>query len=397
MKTLVKLMSVVMGVIMASCSGDDFIMNTPPQTPDTNEKNDNNKNDDNDKWENVLDDWYEMINDYKTIDSYKKTNLKDSYNAQAPFSVSLGDSMYFTTEDKNKSSFGKLHSIDPRNRSYGEWYSNAENDSLRSVTTTQLYECNLYNRNVTVTNAEAFRYVNGGRDPFVMPQVVVSFAGHSSKFEETEILRNDSIFSRENIKDSVKVAFGNRPDIKPFYVSAKTTIDHFIKMKENEETMPTPDVTVEGEITYISSRTASPIFISETSVNWYEICIVKTTQKTYVVANGAKVSEWSNDELENVNWHSAIYDAGYTNKWVPANISVDGTGWTYVLQFSNGEHRQQTVWMNNALISSLKSFSKDNNAAQTPYLNSAAAVKREFSNGTLYSVTGTYSFTVAAK
>lgn len=394
---------VLMILGMVSCNKYDFEEDfgtprdeQPTDTTTTTPTNDNND----DEWENVMDDWYNMINDYTTIDSHKKTN-KSEYNVQAPFSVTIGSHIYFTTENKDKSSFVTLHNVDFRNINYGEFYTNEEGDSIRSKTSTQLYECNMYNRNVVIVNAEAYRFINGTRDPFEMPQVVVSFAGHSSEFEEKDIERNDSIFSRENIKDSVKVSFGNRPDIAPYYVSATATIDHFIKMKEqeNNETMPEPTFRVEGEILYISTRTASPIFIggSKEQANWYEVSNVKTTVKTYVVINGQKKEEYNNSELADVNWQSAVYDAGYTNKWVPANINMDATGWTYVLQFSNGEYRGLTVPMNAALISSLKSFKKDNDAKQTPFLNEAQAVKRTFSDGIQYTVNGLYPYTVAAK
>jgi len=403
MKNLVlAIIGLVSIVVLGSCSGYDIEDMQPQQDPNTNTNNNDEKKDNDDKWENILDDWYEMINDYKTIDSYKKTNLKE-YNAQAPFSVSLGDSIYFTTEDKNKSSFGKLHSVDPRNTSYGEWYSNAENDSLRSVTTTQLYECSQYNRNVTVINAQAFRYINGGREAFEMPTIVISFAGHQSDFEAEKLERNDSLFIRENIKDSVKVAFGNRPDIKPFYVSAKTTIDHFSGMKEKDEAMPEPTFWVEGEILYISSRTASPIYKNyskkDQGADWFEVNVIHTTVKTYTVANGQLKDSYDNSELADATWNSCVYDAGYTNKWVPCTLTPNNGGWVYTLQFADGTYRGMDIPMNQACIDGLKSFQKDNNAAQTPFLDSAAAVKKSYSNGVLWAVNsnGLYSYTVAGK
>lgn len=395
----------VMGLVVAvlvfsACSGydDELIIDPqqPEQTPNNPEKNDNN---DDDEWETVMDSWYEMINSYSTIDSYIKTNKKESYNVQAPFSASLGKDLYFCLEEKNTpmSAYISLAPVSHMNTSYGEWYSNNENDSIREVSTSQEYKCNLYTRSLVIKNAQAYRLINGQRDAFLMPTVVSSFAGHSSDVEQIE--RNDSIFDRETIKDSVRIAFSNRADIAPFYVSAKTVIDHFVDLKEQNETMPEPTFRVEGEILYISTRTASPIFIggSKEQANWYEISNVKTTVKTYVVVNGQKQEEYNNSELADVNWQSAVYDAGYTNKWVPANINMDGSGWTYVLEFSNGEHRGLTVPMSVALISSLKSFQKDNNAKQTPFLNEAQAVKRTFSDGIQYTVNGLYPYTVASK
>jgi len=388
-------------VVLSSCSGYDIEDMQPQQDPNTNTNNNDEKKDNDDKWETVMDDWYNIINNHTTIDSHKKTS-KTEYIVNAPFSVSLGKHIYFTTEDKNESSFAKIHSIDPRNISYGDWYANEESDSIRSTTSTQVYECNLYNRNLVINNAEAFRFINGTRDPFEMPKIVVSFAGHSSKFEETEILRNDSIFSRENIKDSVKVSFGNRPDITSYYVSATATIDHFIKMKEqeNEETMPEPSFYVDGEILWISDRTGSPVYKNyskkDQGADWFEVSVIKTTKKTYTVVNGVKKDSYDNSQLEDATWNSCMYDAGYTNKWVPCMITPNTGGWVYTLQFSDGTYRAMDVAGGQALIDGLKSFKKDNNAEQTPFLTKGV-VKRTFTNGDLYTVNGSYPYTVAAE
>lgn len=391
-------MGLVSIVVLASCSGDDFILDMPPvdQTPkDTTTVTPKDPKNDDD-WENVTDDWYNMINNYGTIDSYKKTNKKDAYNCQAPFSADLGKDMYFVLDnDDTRSSFISLENIDPRNTSYGEWYANSENDSIREVKTTQEYKCNLYTRSLVVKNAQAYRLVNGQRDAFLMPTVVTSFAGHSSDVQEIE--RNDSIFNRETIKDSVRIAFANRSDIAPFYVSAKTVIDNFVKVKEKNETMPNPDITVGEEIISISDRTASPIYRSETQIDWYEVSLVKTTAKTYVVANGKKVAEWKNSDLANANWNSAMYDA-YTSKWIPCLLKMDAnqSGWTYTFQLADGTARVLSAAMNASLISSLKSFQKDNDAKQTPFLTQGVQ-KRSYSDGDFYTVPGIYTYTVAHK
>lgn len=394
----------VMGLVVAvlvfsACSGydDEFIIDPQPQPTTNNDTIPENKNDDNDDtWETPLDDWYEMLNGNTLIDSHKKTSKKE-YNVQAPFSATLGGDLYFILDnDNSRSSFISLAPVSHMNTSYGEWYSNQENDSIREVISNQEYKCNLYVRSLVIKNAQAYRFLNGQRDPFEMPIVVSSFAGHSSDVQEIE--RNDSIFNRETIKDSVRIAFGERPDIAPFFVSARTVIDHFVKVKENNETMPEPSFYVEGEIQWISDRTASPEFTTsnKTHAIWYEVSVIKTTVKTYVVANGQLKDGWNNSELANAEWNSAILDKGYTNKWVPATINMDGSGWTYVLQFSNNEYRPLTVPENLSLMTDLKTFKEDDNASQTPFLTKGVN-KRHYSNGDFYTVTGKYSYTVAAE
>jgi len=408
MKTLVKLMGLAMGLVMVSCSGydDEFILEPqqPQQQNNDPKPDDNNKNDD-DEWATVMDGYFTMENGY--IDSYIPVRIngkEKEYHVNFLFKATLGNDIYRCFSEKNaaRNRFVRLHDVDPRDTEYGEKYANEENDTIYTKTSTQQYEASCYNRTLSFTEGIACRYINGKPENFLMPVIKVSDSGSSSK--TTEIVRNDSIFDREEITDSVIINFIDqeaplRDDLKPMVVRAKTVIDYFIGMKEKEtENMPEPTFRVEGEILYISTRTASPIFIggSKEQANWYEISNVKTTVKTYVVVNGQKQEEYNNSELADVNWQSAVYDAGYTNKWVPANINMDATGWTYVLQFSNGEHRGLTVPMNAALISSLKSFQKDNNAKQTPFLTQGF-VKRTFSDGDFYTVNGLYPYTVAAE
>lgn len=395
MKARIFLAIAIMGLVITSCNkyDDEFFEIKEQPQPTQPEKNDSTKHDD--EWESVTDDWYNMVNNYTQIESHKKTN-KNEYIVNAPFSATLGKDLYFVLDnDDTRSSFISLENVDPRNTSYGEWYSNSENDSIREVLTSQEYKCNLYVRSLVVKNAQAYRLVNGQRDAFLMPTVVTSFAGHSSDTEEIE--RNDSIFNRETIKDSVRIAFANRSDIAPFYVSARTVIDHFVKVKEKNEYMPEPNIKVGEEIVSISDRTASPIYRSETQIDWYEVSLVKTTAKTYVVANGKKVAEWKNSDLANANWNSAMYDA-YTSKWIPCLLNMDAnqSGWTYTFQLADGTARVLSAAMNAALISSLKSFKKDNDAKQTPFLNQGVQ-KRSYSDGDFYTVPGIYTYTVAHK
>jgi hypothetical protein len=227
-----------------------------------------------------------------------------------------------------------------------------------------------------------------------MPVVVSSFAGHSSDVQQIE--RNDSIFDRETIKDSVQISFAGRADIAPIFVSAITVIDHFVKIKEPEvENMPEPSIKVDEEIVSISDRTASPVYANNITT-WFEVSLVKTTAKVYVVVNGQLKDIWNNTELADVNWcNSAMYDLA-TGKWIPCNIQMDGSGWTYTFQMSDGTLGNTGSYQSSAVITGLKSFVNENNAKQTPFL-SYGSVKRTFSDGDFYTVNGNYPYTVAHK
>ena len=387
------IIAVMMSVVMVSCNTDsayDDIREYMAQQPEPIVTPTDTVPEKDDEWETVMEMWYNMVNDYKNIDSHMKTN-KSEYVVNAPFSASFGEEMYFVTENKEQSSFISLGSI--YNTNYGEWYANEENDSIRTKTTEQKCEFNLYTRVLTIVNADAYRLVNGQREVFEMPVVVSSFAGHSSDIQKIE--RNDSIFDRETIKDSVRISFSGRADIKPFYVSAITVIDHFIKVVEHEEYMPEPSVKVSYDIISITDRTASPIHNGK-SFDWYEVSLVKTVTKTYVVVNGSLAAEWNNSDLAtNADWNSAMYDT-FTGKWIPCLLVMDGNGWTYQFQLSDGTERHRTVPMEAAVTTGLKSFVKENTAEQTPLL-SQGSVKRTFSDGDFYTVNGNYPYTVAHK
>lgn len=387
--------AVVLGMTVVSCDADCSYYEdlkelqqkeekTPVTPTDTVPEKD-------DEWETVMDMWYNMANDYKNVDSHMKTN-KSEYVVNAPFSVSFGGYIYFITEEANKSSYISLGSI--YNTNYGEWYANEEGDSIRTKTTEQKCEFNLYERTLTVVNADAYRLINGQRESFEMPVVVSSFAGHSSDVQQIE--RNDSIFDRETIKDSVQISFAGRADIAPIFVSAITVIDHFVKIKEPEvENMPEPSIKVDEEIVSISDRTASPVYANNITT-WFEVSLVKTTAKVYVVVNGQLKDIWNNTELADVNWcNSAMYDLA-TGKWIPCNIQMDGSGWTYTFQMSDGTLGNTGSYQSSAVITGLKSFVNENNAKQTPFL-SYGSVKRTFSDGDFYTVNGNYPYTVAHK
>lgn len=389
----------VVGIVVSSCSGydDEFLL--LPDTPDTPTTEDNNDGDENeDIWESVMDDWYTIENNHSLIVSHKETNLNE-YVVEAPFSATLGEDLYFVTEDSQLSEFQSLSSIATAPTIYGDWYANEESDSIRMTELSQSFECNLYTRSLVISNAQAYRFINGQRDAFLMPTVVTSFAGHSSEVREIE--RNDSVFNRETIMDSVKIAFSNRPDIAPVFISAKTVIDHFLRVKDQGndeiENMPTPDITVGEDIVSISDRTATPVYANNT-ITWYEASLVKTIEKTYVIINGQHKETWENSSLASVDWcNSAMYDT-VTEKWIPCHLAMDSsnTGWSYTFQLADGTYRQLCAPMNAALISSLKSFLKDNDAAQTPFL-STGSVKSTYADGDFYTVSGLYTYTAAHK
>jgi len=405
MKTnLVKLMGLVCVISLASCSGDDFILDMPPvdQTPkDTTTVTP--KNDD--TWENTTSDWFEMPN-VNVIESYKKTNVK-TYHVTVPFNASLGNDLYFVINEKGaaRPAFNSLQNITEATPSYGAWYANEEGDSIRTKETSQNYKTNRYSRSLTIIAGEASRSLNGkSGEAFVMPIIVTNTYGLSA--DSTKVERNDSLFMRYNITDSVVINFvdkdARRDDLKPMTVKAKTVVDFFIGMKEkeNNETMPEPTFRVDGEILWISDRTASPIYKNyskkDQGADWFEVSVIKTTKKTYTVVNGVKKDSYDNSQLADATWNSCMYDAGYTNKWVPCMITPNTGGWVYTLQFSDGTYRAMDVAGGQALIDGLKSFKKDNNAEQTPFLTKGV-VKRTFTNGDFYTVNGSYPYTVAAE
>ena len=388
------MMSVVMTSCDADCSFDDIREYVAPEEKTPVTPTDTVANND-DEWETLMQKFYRFNNGI--VDSHietEKNGIAKEYIVEVPFAANLGGYKYIITNDTTLSSFVSLSGVN--NTVYGDWYANQENDSIRKVTTTQAYNCNLYSRDLIVENSQAYRIINGRREEFMMPIDGSSFAGHSSDVAQIE--RNDSIFDRETIKDSIQVTFSGRADIAPMFFSAITVIDHFVKVVDVEpepEVMPEPSVKVNEEIVSISDRTASPVYTNNITT-WFEVSLVKTVAKVYVIVNGQLKDSWNNTELASVDWcNSAMYDLA-PGKWIPCNIQMDGSGWTYTFQLSDGTHGNTSSYQSSAVITGLKSFVNENNAKQTPFL-SYGSVKRTFSDGDFYTVNGNYPYTVAHK
>ncbi len=400
-KNILALVGLVIVLVITSCNKyDDEFFEIKEQPTQPTQKDSIPEN--NDTWETTKSDWFEMPTT-ETILSYKKTNLKDSYMVEVPFTASLGTDQYFSFDKKNVVVFKSLEDFISVTPSYGEWSSNEEGDSIRAITTNQNFDTNVYKRNLSITTGEAKRLLNGKPESFLMPTLSFSSVG-TSRIDSTRIERNDSIIDRFTYRDSVVIKFVDRgtirKDLKPYVVSAKTVIEYFVEMKEKNETMPEPTFRVDGEILWISDRTASPIYKNyskkDQGADWFEVSVIKTTKKTYTVVNGVKKDSYDNSQLADATWNSCMYDAGYTNKWVPCMITPNTGGWVYTLQFSDGTYRAMDVAGGQALIDGLKSFKKDNNAEQTPFLTKGV-VKRTFTNGDFYTVNGSYPYTVAAE
>lgn len=401
MKARIFLAIAIMGLVITSCNkyDDEFFEIKEQPQPTQKDSIPDNKN--NDTWETTKSDWFEMPTT-ETILSYKKTNLKDSYMVEVPFTASLGTDQYFSFDKKNVVVFKSLEDFISVTPSYGEWSSNEEGDSIRAITTNQNFDTNVYKRNLSITTGEAKRLLNGKPESFLMPTLSFSSVG-TSRIDSTRIERNDSIIDRFTYRDSVVIKFVDRgtirKDLKPYVVSSKTIIEYFVEKKEKNEYMPNPDITVGEEILSISDRTASPVYVSKTQINWYEVSLDKTSKNVYVIVNGQKKDVWANSELASVDWcNSAMYDTT-TGRWIPCHLAMDpnGSGWSYTFQLADGTARKLDAPMNAALISSLKSFQEDDNAKQSPFLNNAAAVKRTFTDGVMYSVPGKYPYTVGYK
>jgi len=399
-KNILALVGLVIVLVITSCNKyDDEFFEIKEQPTQPTQKDSIPEN--NDTWETTKSDWFEMPTT-ETILSYKKTNLKDSYMVEVPFTASLGTDQYFSFDKKNVVVFKSLEDFISVTPSYGEWSSNEEGDSIRAITTNQNFDTNVYKRNLSITTGEAKRLLNGKPESFLMPTLSFSSVG-TSRIDSTRIERNDSIFDRFTYRDSVVIKFVDRgtirKDLKPYVVSSKTIIEYFVEKKEKNEYMPNPDITVGEEILSISDRTASPVYVSKTQINWYEVSLDKTSKNVYVIVNGKKEDVWSNESLANVDWcNSAMYDT-VLGRWIPCHLAMDanGSGWSYTFQLADGTARKLDAPMNAALISSLKSFQEDDNAKQSPFLNNAAAVKRTFTDGVIYSVNGKYPYTVGYK
>jgi hypothetical protein len=333
---------------------------------------------------------------------------KDSLvrTAQMPFGYELTPNTGFSTaktKENAKYTGSNSYSSNSTTKSYGEWFKDAEGNMLRKVTNIFSFPTSEFNKTLTVSHYEGYSTVNGRDHSFKSPSISASFKSLTVT-DSKEVTRNDSIFMQRTYTLIATAKFAiSSMNVKSYDVSATHIVETFVKVKEakkEEETMPDADIYV-GKLIKATDVVASPIWAgSEKISRWAKTSLVEDETSYHIWVDGSFVRSVKKSELASGNYNAAMLDG---DVWVPCLCQKKDGGLNYAVEYADGSYKIHTVDENLALSSGLKNFTKDNVAAQTPFVKTLREQKTY--NGkvwlklTCYNVDNkpTLSYTVAEK
>lgn len=177
---------------------------------------------------------------------YNENNDSLVRTAQMPFGYELTPSDGFSSAKTNelaKYTGMSASSANSQNTSYGEWFKDAEGNSLRKVTNTFEVRTSEFNKTLTVSHYEGYSTVNGRNHSFKSPSISAAFKSLTVT-DSTEVERNDSVLMQRTYTLIATAKFAiSSMNVKSYDVSSTHVVESFIKVKESkkDETMPPAD------------------------------------------------------------------------------------------------------------------------------------------------------------
>lgn len=374
-----------------------------PTNPSDGDNNDDNNGDDNNQegdWGTIMDKYFGQTTDGKwmsVIVLQKEDGSVVEFEEELPFEYTLGGDEYTTTDNADASAFVELAAADTTSTS---WVKTENGNYKRTINRTQVVTFSKFNRTLTSSHCEAYRYINGKKEAFITANETASFKNITRTVSEIE--KDEKNYEREANLVTVSLIFHKLS----FETSATTYVDRELENEEVEEpstpSMPDATLTV-GSIVKVTELTSSPEFNANQTaiVAWHTVGLVETTSKYYVYVDGSFVSEWYKAELAtSAKYNSAMLDNG---NWVPAVITMDSKGWTYTCQYADNTYKVRTVSMNLAVTSGIKNFTKNNTAEVSPFVKTIIDTKdyngKKYYTVNAYNVSGGMylAYTVAEK
>jgi len=304
------------------------------------------------------------------------------FKVNLPLEYTLGEDEYLETTDSLASAFVSKSQADTDST---EWTKDENGNYLRKITRTQTFVFSKFTRTLTSSHWEAYRYINGKQEYFKTSQEVAEFNQFTDFYQEVEEWEDaeKNVYETETNEVTVRILFNN----SYFKTSATTFIDRFVKSAdendtpENNDDMPNADLKVD-KIVKVSDITKSPIYISKDKVEWHDVSFVETSNKFYIYVDGKLNSSWDKSKLaKDDNYNTVMFEAT-SKQWIPAILTVDNEGWTYVCAFADGTSKHVGMSMEAALINDIKSFTENNTAEVSPFVKT---VKDERNyNGKMY-------------
>lgn len=390
-------------VAFSSCSGYDEELEEmmTPTTPTTPQEPDNNNDDEKTgDWGTIMDKYFGQETDGKwmsVIVLQKEDGAIVEFKEELPFEYSLGGDEYTTTDNANASTFVETAVADTTSTN---WAKTQNGNYKRTINRTQQFIFSKFNRTLTSSHCEAYRYINGKKEMFITAIETASFKNLAQGTSEVE--KNDKKYSRESNLVTVTLVFHK----STFEASATTYVDREIEKEEVEEPetpdMPDADLTVDN-IVKVTSLTSSPEYNASNSqiVKWHTVGLVETGNKYFVYVDGKFTTEWNKNELATSSkYNSAMLENG---SWVPCVITMDKTGWSYACEYSNGSYKMRTVSQQLALASGIKNFTENNTAEVSPFVKTITDSKnyngKKYVSVSGYNVSGKLylAYTVAEK
>lgn len=382
--------AIMFGFIMSSCSGydEDLEMIKAPSTPQEPTNPDNNDEKEGD-WGNILDKTFGLENGHwiSRIVLQKTDGTTVEFEEELPFEFSLGGDEYTTTTSADASVFVEMGVADTTSTS---WVKTTNGNYKRVINRTQKFIFSKFDRTLTSSHCEAYRYINGKPEAFLTAVETASFKNLDQT--SSEFAENDKNYVREANLVTVTLTFHKQT----FETSATTYVDREVEKETVEEpetpTMPDATLTVDN-IVKVTTLTSSPEYNANNSqiVKWHTVGLVETSKKYYVYVDGKFTTEWNKNELAvSTKYNSAMLDNG---SWVPCVITMDKTGWSYACEYANGSYKMRTVAQNLALSSGIKNFTENNSAEVSPFVKTITDTK-DYSGKKYVTVNG---FTVDGK
>lgn len=368
-----------------------------PSTPDNGEDGDDNKEGD---WGTIVDKYFGQETDGRwlsVIVLQKEDGSIVEFKEELPFEYTLGGDEYTTTDNANASVFVETAAADTTSTS---WVKTENGNYKRTINRSQVVTFSKFNRTLTSSHCEAYRFINGKKEAFITAVETASFKDITRTV--SEISENDKNYEREANLVIMTLTFHKQN----FETSATTYVDREIIKEEVEEpetpTMPDATLTVDN-IVKVTELTSSPEYNANQTqiVKWHTVGLVETNAKYYVYVDGKFVSEWKKTELAvSSKYNSAMLENG---SWIPAVITMDSKGWSYTCQYADNSYKMRTVDMNLAVASGIKNFTKNNTAEVSPFVKTIIDTKdyngKKYYTVNAYNVSGGMylAYTVAEK
>ncbi len=330
---------------------------------------------------------------FEVVD-YEGNHRDTTYVQELPFVYTLGEEEFKSTEDAKASAFVALADADTNST---EFVKNENSNYVKKVTRTQVVSFSKFDRVLTSTHHEAYRNVAGKRYDFVSSTESASFGGHNRTVSEIE--NEGKKFERESNLVSMKLTFNK----SNFETTATTHVDRELKSNNNDNNNggndnngnndENKDDEVNADITIAGLKS----FLGWTKVydnNRFHDCLLFESNDSYVVVIDGKLENKNIVSKSTVAASSKYVSAVYNNgSYLPAVITVNGTGWTYCGEFANGNVLTQTMSDQLAITKDIKNFSETNSAKPSPYVKNHSEVKSV--NGKV--VITVYGYTVDGK